>query len=295
MALSLVSRCRLVHAGDCRPANLVRDHHERQSLCWRHSSRRRLCRAPERNRCRADRCAHRAGMAVRRRARPLRPSASRPRWSSGRPIPGACPTRNFAKGCEAAGLLPGQPVYFLCRSGVRSMHAAAAMTALGYGPCYNIAEGFRRRPRSPRPIAARSAAGKSPASPGARAEHPSFVVLRLDRRTHAPLLARPSVSVSALRSEPQHLAGSLFVTQRRRGAEIPCQALGWAPPRKGSFWDRMAIPTKHHDSVFPCNHLSRSAGLLCASASEPAPRLDRGACQDFPLLGFPQTRNISLL
>jgi rhodanese-related sulfurtransferase len=56
--------------------------------------------------------------------------------------PGGVPNPDFAKGCEAAGLLPGQPVYFLCRSGVRSMHAAAAMTALGYGPCYNIAEGF---------------------------------------------------------------------------------------------------------------------------------------------------------
>ena len=48
----------------------------------------------------------------------------------------------FAEDCAAAGLQKGRAVYFLCRSGVRSMHAAAAMTAQGYGPCYNIAQGF---------------------------------------------------------------------------------------------------------------------------------------------------------
>lgn len=34
------------------------------------------------------------------------------------------------------------PIAFLCRSGVRSLAAAKAMTALGYTRCYNIAEGF---------------------------------------------------------------------------------------------------------------------------------------------------------
>lgn len=34
------------------------------------------------------------------------------------------------------------PLLFLCRSGQRSASAAAAMTAAGYGPCYNIATGF---------------------------------------------------------------------------------------------------------------------------------------------------------
>jgi len=57
-------------------------------------------------------------------------------------FPGGQPNADFAADCEAAGLKKGQPVYFLCRSGVRSMHAAAAMTALGFGPCYNIAQGF---------------------------------------------------------------------------------------------------------------------------------------------------------
>jgi len=35
-----------------------------------------------------------------------------------------------------------QPLLFLCRSGVRSKHAAVAMTELGYSKCYNIATGF---------------------------------------------------------------------------------------------------------------------------------------------------------
>ena len=34
------------------------------------------------------------------------------------------------------------PLFFLCRSGQRSMRAAAALTAAGYRQCYNVAEGF---------------------------------------------------------------------------------------------------------------------------------------------------------
>ena len=33
-------------------------------------------------------------------------------------------------------------ILFLCRSGQRSMGAAAAMTAMGYPNCYNVLEGF---------------------------------------------------------------------------------------------------------------------------------------------------------
>ncbi|MDA0219700.1 MAG: rhodanese-like domain-containing protein [Proteobacteria bacterium] len=44
---------------------------------------------------------------------------------------------------EVAGLLEkDQPVYFLCRSGARSRAAAIALTAMGFGPCYNVAQGF---------------------------------------------------------------------------------------------------------------------------------------------------------
>jgi rhodanese-related sulfurtransferase len=31
---------------------------------------------------------------------------------------------------------------FLCRSGARSRHAAIAMTSAGWGPCFNVSDGF---------------------------------------------------------------------------------------------------------------------------------------------------------
>ncbi len=37
---------------------------------------------------------------------------------------------------------PGTPIVLLCRSGQRSAAAAAALTAAGYGPAYNIVDGF---------------------------------------------------------------------------------------------------------------------------------------------------------
>jgi rhodanese-related sulfurtransferase len=37
---------------------------------------------------------------------------------------------------------PKAPLFFLCRSGARSRAAAIAMTAAGFGPCFNIADGF---------------------------------------------------------------------------------------------------------------------------------------------------------
>jgi len=43
---------------------------------------------------------------------------------------------------ERAGYRKGAPVFFLCRSGARSRAAAIALTAEGYGPCFNISEGF---------------------------------------------------------------------------------------------------------------------------------------------------------
>jgi rhodanese-related sulfurtransferase len=38
------------------------------------------------------------------------------------------------------------PLYFLCRSGVRSKAAAKAMTAAGYTRCFNVAGGFEGPP-----------------------------------------------------------------------------------------------------------------------------------------------------
>lgn len=43
---------------------------------------------------------------------------------------------------EAAGATAETPVFFLCRSGARSLAAAAALTGKGYGQCFNIAGGF---------------------------------------------------------------------------------------------------------------------------------------------------------
>lgn len=49
---------------------------------------------------------------------------------------------SFVEQVAATGLEPGTPVYLLCRSGVRSRAAAEALTAAGYGPAYNIIDGF---------------------------------------------------------------------------------------------------------------------------------------------------------
>lgn len=49
---------------------------------------------------------------------------------------------NFLSEMSARGFEQDQVLLFLCRSGVRSMHAAMALSAIGYSKCYNIAEGF---------------------------------------------------------------------------------------------------------------------------------------------------------
>ncbi len=60
-------------------------------------------------------------------------------WSR---FPGGSVNDRFVEELRAAGLQPGQPVYFICRSGVRSVAAAEAATAAGLGPAYNVLEGF---------------------------------------------------------------------------------------------------------------------------------------------------------
>jgi rhodanese-related sulfurtransferase len=49
---------------------------------------------------------------------------------------------NFAAEVARAGVGKGRSLYFICRSGARSRSAAIAMTAAGFGPCYNVAGGF---------------------------------------------------------------------------------------------------------------------------------------------------------
>ena len=60
------------------------------------------------------------------------------------------PTMQRNPGFEAqlrdAGLEPDHRIYFLCRSGVRSMAAAEAALAAGYKHAYNIADGFEGPP-----------------------------------------------------------------------------------------------------------------------------------------------------
>lgn len=60
-------------------------------------------------------------------------------WSQ---YPGGILNDAFVEEVRAAGLEPGRPVYLLCRSGVRSRAAAEALTAAGFGPAYNIVDGF---------------------------------------------------------------------------------------------------------------------------------------------------------
>ncbi len=43
---------------------------------------------------------------------------------------------------ETAGVKRGAPLLFICRSGVRSRHAAIAMTSAGWAPCFNVSDGF---------------------------------------------------------------------------------------------------------------------------------------------------------
>jgi rhodanese-related sulfurtransferase len=48
----------------------------------------------------------------------------------------------FVEELRDAGVRPDQKVYFLCRSGVRSLAAAQAAQAEGYSAVFNLAQGF---------------------------------------------------------------------------------------------------------------------------------------------------------
>ena len=48
----------------------------------------------------------------------------------------------FVQQLRQVGVVEGVPVYFLCRSGVRSAAAATAATVAGLGPAYNVSDGF---------------------------------------------------------------------------------------------------------------------------------------------------------
>ncbi len=52
----------------------------------------------------------------------------------------------FIDQLRAAGFTPEHHIYFLCRSGVRSLAAASAAIAAGFPHSYNVADGFEGTP-----------------------------------------------------------------------------------------------------------------------------------------------------
>lgn len=50
--------------------------------------------------------------------------------------------RDFVAQVAEAGITPDNDIYLICRSGVRSAHAANALTQAGYMNCWNVAGGF---------------------------------------------------------------------------------------------------------------------------------------------------------
>ena len=61
-------------------------------------------------------------------------------------FPGMQVNGRFADHLRQAGLAPENKIYFLCRSGVRSVAAANAAQGAGYPHAYNIADGFEGPP-----------------------------------------------------------------------------------------------------------------------------------------------------
>ena len=57
-------------------------------------------------------------------------------------FPDRAPNENFINELNEAVPAKDTPVYFLCRTGVRSIGAAIAATQAGYDNSYNILEGF---------------------------------------------------------------------------------------------------------------------------------------------------------
>jgi rhodanese-related sulfurtransferase len=57
-------------------------------------------------------------------------------------FPDGALNESFVQQLRGAGVGDGAPIYFLCRSGVRSAAAAEVATAAGLGPAYNVSNGF---------------------------------------------------------------------------------------------------------------------------------------------------------
>jgi rhodanese-related sulfurtransferase len=63
-------------------------------------------------------------------------------WQKFPSSPNPAFVEELAEALAGAGYRKGAPLFFLCRSGARSRAAAIAMTAAGYSPCFNVADGF---------------------------------------------------------------------------------------------------------------------------------------------------------
>lgn len=61
-------------------------------------------------------------------------------------FPDGQPNENFLSDLTQAVPSKDTPIYFLCRTGVRSIAAAKAATGAGYANCYNVLEGFEGGP-----------------------------------------------------------------------------------------------------------------------------------------------------
>jgi len=61
-------------------------------------------------------------------------------------FPAMAVNADFVGQMAEAGLTPGHKLYFLCRSGVRSLAAAAAAEAAGYEAVFNVLDGFEGPP-----------------------------------------------------------------------------------------------------------------------------------------------------
>lgn len=49
---------------------------------------------------------------------------------------------DFVAHLQDEGVTRDRPLLLLCRSGVRSREAASMLTEAGFGPCYNVSDGF---------------------------------------------------------------------------------------------------------------------------------------------------------
>lgn len=71
----------------------------------------------------------------------LEPVGKQARFVEWITYPGGEPNPAFLEQVTAE-LEPGTQVLLLCRSGARSLNAAKALTAAGYGPAWNVTAGF---------------------------------------------------------------------------------------------------------------------------------------------------------